>query len=65
MTAVGTPGFDGCALLVPTNRLLIFFLVELELWVGSPAADILLEGPEWLRHVVWRHCITLRTTLGS
>lgn len=31
MTAAGTPGFDGRALLVPTNRLLIFFLVELEL----------------------------------
>lgn len=33
MTAARTPGFDGCALLVPTKRLLIFFLVELEFWV--------------------------------
>lgn len=31
MTAAGTPGLDGCELLVPTNRLLMFFFVELEL----------------------------------
>lgn len=31
MTVAGTPGFDGCALLVPTNRLLMGFFVELEL----------------------------------
>ena len=29
MTAAGAPGFDGCELLVPTKRRLIFFFVGL------------------------------------
>ncbi len=52
--ARGTPGLDGCELLTPTNRLLVFFLVEVglceEAVAGSPAADILV----WLMVDGWR-----------
>jgi len=52
--ARGTPGLDGCELLTPTNRLLVFFLVEVglceEAVAGSPAADILV----WLMIDGWR-----------
>jgi hypothetical protein len=55
MTAMGTPGFDGCELLTPINRLLRFFLVEVRLCIGavaaSPGSDILVGS----RCTTWRH----------
>ena len=48
MMAMGAPGLDGCELLMPTNRLLVFFLVGVGLCVGAVAAsstrDILVVG---------------------
>jgi hypothetical protein len=45
---VGTPGFDGCELLTPMNRLLAFFFVEVGLCIGtmaaSPDVDILVQS---------------------
>jgi len=46
MTAMGTPGFDGCELFTPTNRLLAFFLVEVGLCVGAVAGDDIFEMVE-------------------
>ena len=55
MTAMGTPGFDGCELLTPINR---FFFVEVGLCIGAVAAsrggDILVECTMWRhRGVAW------------
>ena len=48
MMAMGAPGLDGCELLTPTNRLLVFFLVGVGLCVGavaaSPGGDILVRS---------------------
>lgn len=45
MMAMGAPGLDGCELLTPTNRLLVFFLVGVGpcvgAVVGSPGGDML------------------------
>ena len=46
MMAMGAPGLDGCELLTPTNRLLVFFLLGVGLCVGAVAAsrDILVRS---------------------
>jgi hypothetical protein len=42
MMTMGAPGLDGCEPLMPTNRLLVFFLVGVGLCVSTK--DILVVG---------------------